>query len=343
MSERWRWAIVAAVCAGALGATGIVAVFAWQQHQARAAGPSTALTTSEAPRGERILFRNTAPGAGYGHVAVVPLDDPGGARTVTATVCDRVDAAARRVSCLRTHRGIAPSYSATVYDDAGTELAQWPLPGIPSRTRLSPDGTLVASTSFVTGHSYATTGFSTETVIRDAHGESLGNLEDWAFVVDGAVRAPDDRNFWGVTFADDDDTFYATAGLSRTGETMLVRGSLAQRTLTAIAQGVECPSLSPDGTRIAFKRVTNSAGGTTHWTPAVYDLASGRVTLLAEDRSIDDQIAWLDDTTILYGLPRADAPGDTDVWALRADGSGAPTLFLEHAWSPAVLRQGDIR
>ena len=82
------------------------------------------------------------------------------------------------------------------------------------------DGSLVATTAFVTGHSYATVGFSTETVIRTADGESLGNLEDFALIVDGAPLAAVDRNFWGVTFVDD-ETFYATAA---SGGTDLARG-----------------------------------------------------------------------------------------------------------------------
>ena len=240
--------------------------------------------------------------------------------------------------CLRTERGVVPGYDATLYTDDGVEVASWPLAGIPSRTRISPDGALVATTSFVTGHSYATVGFSTETVVHTTDGRDLGNLEDYTLVVDGEVVAPVDRNYWGVTFIDD-TTFYATAGLTTTGTTYLVRGDLESRTLTAVASGVECPSLSPDGTRIAFKHLTSGSGPTAHWTPAVMDLASGDVQVLTpEARNVDDQIAWLDDDTILYGLPRDGAVGDTDVWSLAADGSDGPELFIPHAWSPSVVR-----
>ena len=55
-------------------------------------------------------------------------------------------------------------------------------------------------------------------------------------------------------------------------------------------------------------------------------------------RSIDDQIEWLDDDTILYGMPHEGVAGDTDVWMLEADGSGEPEVFIEHAWSPSVVR-----
>ncbi|MFG6404016.1 TolB family protein [Microbacterium sp. P04] len=339
MNDRIKWGVVGLVAAIGLGSTAVVGVLAWQQHDQDRSAPSAADTVLAVGTGpaDRVVFRNTAEGTGYGHVASVDLAAPAGQRAVDDLICDRVDAALDTVSCLRNERGIVPSYSATVYTAAGEQLAQWPLPGIPSRTRVSPDGAFVATTSFVTGHSYATVGFSTETVIRSADGESLGDLEEWTLIVAGEPSLPLDRNFWGVTFADD-KTFYATVGLASSGRTYLVRGDISTRTLTTLAENVECPSLSPDGTRIAFKRVTSAAGAPVHWTPAVYDLATGAVTLLAESRGIDDQIEWLDDDTVLYALPRTDGIGDSDVWRLAADGSGAPELFIEHAWSPAVVR-----
>lgn len=341
MNSRAKWAVIAGVSVLALGATAVVGTVAWARYEAGRNGPSQAQTTSTADwaDGDRIVFRNTASGEGYGHVASVSLPDPSGPRAVSTIACDRVDATADEFSCLRTVRGIAPTFTGSLYSSEGTEQLQWPLPGIPSRTRLSDDGALIATTSFVTGHSYATIGFSTETVIRTAAGDDLGNLEEWELTVDGAPSAPVDRNYWGVTFAGD-GTFYATVGFTMAGTTHLVRGDLAARTLTTLAVNVECPSLSPDGRRIAFKRVTSGSGATAHWTPAIYDIATGAITVLPERRGIDDQIEWLDDATILYGMPREGVPGDTDVWALATDGVSAPELLIEHAWSPSVVRTG---
>ena len=149
----------------------------------------------------------------------------------------------------------------------------------------------------------------------------------------GSTLTVADRNFWGVTFGADDNVFYATAASG--GHTWLVRGDLTQRELTGIRDGVECPSLSPDGTRIAFKKNVSS-GPVSHWAIAVLDLATGAETVLDEKRSVDDQVEWLDNGTLLYGLPRTDAPGDSDVWSV-AIGS-EPTVFIPHAWSPSVVR-----
>ncbi|MFB7891619.1 TolB family protein [Microbacterium sp. NPDC056044] len=340
MNNRIKWLVVAGVSVVALVATAAVGVTAWQQYQDRQDAPSAAETAApgEWADGDRVVFRNTALGEGYGLVASVPLADPSGARALTDIACDRVDATPDEFSCLRTERGVVPSYSASLYSNNGIVQQTWPLPGIPSRTRISDDGTRISTTSFVTGHSYATIGFSTETVIHDDTGGDFGNFEEWTFVVDGAPSAPVDRNFWGVTFIDD-DTFYATAGMTNSGKTYLVKGDTPSRTLTTIAEDVECPSLSPDGTRIAFKSVTAGAGPTVHWTPAVMDLATGEVELLPESRNVDDQIEWLGDDTILYGMPREGQAGDYDVWALSADGSGDPEILIEHAWSPSVVRR----
>ena len=66
--------------------------------------------------------------------------------------------------------------------------------------------------------------------------------------------------------------------------------------------GVECPSLSPDGTRIAFKK--RNPGTVVTWGISVLDLATLEDHPLAETRNVDDQVEWLDDQTVIYGLPQ---------------------------------------
>jgi hypothetical protein len=97
--------------------------------------------------------------------------------------------------------------------------------------------------------------------------------------------------------------------------------------------------LSPDGTRIAFKK-RSQATGPVHWGIAVYDLKSGAETLIAERNSVDDQLEWLDLQHVLYSMPsgEADRSPTTEVWVARADGGGQPERLLPGAYSPAVLR-----
>jgi hypothetical protein len=266
---------------------------------------------------------------------MVSLADPSGARAFTSVACDRVYATAREAMCLRTKRGIATTFEALQLDADWDAVRTWALPGIPSRTRLSADGTLLATTSFVTGHSYMQAGFSTGTEIREVGGRDYGNLEKFDLIINGRSTNPADRNIWGVTFGPEDDLFYATA--STGGNTYLVRGSLRSRTLTAVREGVECPSLSPNGSKVAYKH--NIGGTTPHWQINVLDLATGReIALGGEDRSVDDQVEWLGEDTLLYGLSRADEAGVSDIWRIRTTQEAKSTLFIEQAWSPSVVR-----
>lgn len=326
------------VTVSAVAAAGIYAVLAFQDARvSQGAPPPVAVETSEAlPSASYVVFRNTAPGQGSGMAATVPLADPGGRRAVSGKSCDRVYGTGELTFCLQTKHGLATNVQAAVYDSRWNETAGWPLPGIPSRARTNSDGSLLASTVFVTGHAYAAAGFSTETVIRDPNGPGTGNLEDFALVLDGTRIKASDRNIWGVTFAPGKpDVFYATA--SSQGNIWLVQGSIAGRTLTVIRNGIECPSVSPDGTRIAYKKSdTGTLAG--HRRIAVLDLAGGTETVLSEQQSIDDQIEWLDDSTLLYGLPRAGSEVDSDIWSIGTDPAAVPALFIEHASSPSVVR-----
>lgn len=285
-----------------------------------------------------ILFQSTAADGSFGRAAVVPLDDPAREPVITELVCDRVDMSGARGICLSSARAFAPT-TAVVFDEELQPMYELGGPGIPSRTRVSPSGRWGAFTSFVSGHSYAEAGFSTRTVIVDLQERrDHGNLESFRTYRDGERIDAVDFNFWGVTFIDDAGSFYATLGTA--GETYLVRGDVATRELEVVHAGVECPSLSPDGTRIAFKeRVNAGALAPVEWRIAVLDLETGEVIRLAEERNVDDQVAWLDDETVMYGLPSADSahPLGSDVWTVPADGTGEPTLLLPDAWSPRVV------
>jgi hypothetical protein len=341
MSRRLRLSVFLAVVTVVVCGVTAFAVAAARDYRREHDRPPTVATVSDDTArhavltGPRIVFRHTGIDDHYGLVAAVPLAEPGGPRVFTDVACDRVDATARAASCLRTDRGVVTRYELLELDTSWHRTGSAQVPGIPSRTRLSPDGSLVASTTFVGGHSYMQVGFSTATEIREVGGSSLGNLESFTLVIDGETVAPRDRNLWGVTFATDDRTFFATVGTG--GRTYLVRGDLERRTLTSIRENAECPSLSPDGTRVGYKVDV----GTDHtwWTPAVLDLRTGRQTLLrGERRNVDDQVEWLDGDTLLYGVPREKQTGVTDVWALDTRADAEPVRLIEQAWSPAVVR-----
>ncbi len=330
MTDGARFRILLVVVAVVVVTTSVYVFTQVRDDRARTDATRAGAAT-EAPTGPRIVFRNTTIDGTNGEVAAVPLDDPGGPRAFLGPVCDRVDANDREMACLSTKRGVVTTFAQTIYRD-GEKAASWSRPGIPSRTRLSPSGRLVADTVFVSGHTYMQAGFSTATEIREVGGRSFGNLERFGLYVDGKPFEPADRNFWGVTFVDD-RTFYATAASGN--RTWLVKGDLRSRTLTALRGNAECPSVSPDHTKVAYKKL--APGGDRHWDIAVLDLASGTETVLGERRSVDDQIAWLDDATLMYGLPREQTTGVTDVWTIGIDAGVSPDLLIENAWSPAVV------
>jgi hypothetical protein len=324
----------------------------YARHVAHAANAAAAasLAISHAPLaavpdpggGPFVMFRSTALGSSYGHVTLARLDDPAGPRQVAPIACDRVYYAAGAGVCLIAERGALTVYRAVLFDNRFAIRRKLDLAGPPSRARVSPDGTKVAFTVFINGHAYSNPGFTTRTSIIDATtGASLvDDLEAWPVTRDSAPFKATDFNFWGVTFAREGPRFYATLGSG--GRTWLVEGDLSTRRMRVVADDVECPSLSPDGKRIAFKRrEARDTGGRFLWHVAVLDLASGKATILAsETRSVDDQVEWNGDDEILYGMPldSQQSSAETDVWAIAADGGRPPRRLLPFAFSPAVVR-----
>jgi Tol biopolymer transport system component len=296
----------------------------------RGSAPAVAAATVDASPGPRILFRSTAPES-MGRVATVALGRAAGPRTVSAVACNRVYAAAGAVICLRPDGPLA-TYQLAILDQHLREVQNYPLVGVPNRSRVSPSGHWLAWTVFVTGDSYNGGKFSTRVGMLDTvTGQTVDTLETFSVFVAGRPYHAVDLNFWGVTFADD-RTFYAT--MSTGGHRYLVVGDLTARTVRTLAAGVECPSLSPDGTRIAFKSAIddNPAKG---WRLSVLDLATRHRTPLAETRSVDDQAAWLDNTHVMYAVRRTAKA--SDVWSAPADGTGSPSLLIPDAESPASL------
>ncbi|MBM7772288.1 hypothetical protein JOD54_002492 [Actinokineospora baliensis] len=260
-----------------------------------------------------------------GHVGRAPIAQPGSGRS-SGMSCLRVYSAASTTVCLRAV-AVPPSFEAAVY--SGNELEKTlPLDGTPSRARVSPSGRLVAWTVFREGDSYMPAGyFSTTAGIYDRQtGTLYGSMED--FTVQGIDSH--DRNFWGITFTPDDKGFYAT--LSTNNTTWLVKGDLATRTMTPIRENVECPSLSPDGTRIAYKKRIGD-----HWRLHVLTLATNTEAPLGEPEEVDDQAAWLDNDTVAYSRSSG-GNGPPAIYRLPIGPNATPVLLKSNATSPALVR-----
>jgi hypothetical protein len=316
-------AVIVALCV--VGAIAYVAV--------AALGPSE--TTTEAkPRPGAVLadadlmVRAVDPKAPTLNGRVYVLDHGKLQREPGDLACERVYFAAGHGICM----GVAPSgveYTASIFNSKLHPVHEMTLTGLPSRTRVSEDGRYGAMTVFVTGDSYLSspTAFSTRTTVLDmATGKQVGQLEQFDVTKDGKPFDAVDFNFWGVTFdPEDSDHFYATLGTG--GEHFLVEGSVSEESMTVLRSGVECPSLSPDGKQIAYK---SRIEGEPRWRLHVLEVATLKDHPVAEKRSIDDQVEWLDDENLVYS-------DGTNVYTVPADGSGSPVLIVHDATSPVRL------
>lgn len=339
MSVRNRFLVLLCavlVLAGVAVASVLHASARAEQHdQTQPGGPRVTPGAVSLTAPGTMVFRNMAWGPHRDEVVSVPADDPGGPRTSSGVKCLRFYTAAGTGVCLRSvHGPVSDTYRAVILDAHLKPKAHYDVPGIPSRARVSPTGHFAAWTAFVGGDSYAGTNFSTRTAIVDTRsGALIPTLEDFKVLKDGHTYKSPDVNFWGVTFAADDRTFYAT--MATKGETYLIRGDLTRRTATTLHKNVECPSLSPDGTRIAYKKRAPGLPKDAPWRLYVLNLTTMRETPLSDPKSVDDQAVWKTDNTLVYALP-----GDygADLYELPADGTGKPRRISTAAVSPAFTR-----
>jgi hypothetical protein len=302
--------------------------------RAEPAGTGDVSALAAAPH---ILFRHAGLSENARRMSVASLADPDAPYAATPLECDRISFKAKRGICLRETGGMMSSYEAVLFDEAFRPGHTLKLEGTPSRTRISPDGRFGSITVFLTGaHGYASASFSTKTTLVDmSNGAVLGELEQFTTFRDGQKFSAADFNFWGVTFARESNTFYASLWSAK--KTYLVRGDVAARTLTVLHENVECPSLSPDNRRIAYKK--RVGGDLAPWRFYVLDLATlAERPIEAEKRSIDDQIEWLDDSHVLYGAGRGSQSAILDVWVAPVEGPEPARAFLLQAASPIVVR-----
>ncbi|MFJ3902850.1 TolB family protein [Streptomyces sp. NPDC090025] len=329
-SRRRLWALVIGILLLGGGATAYTLRAAAHQP----GGPGDTARTAADPG---FTLDSGAPGAlwfrdtGSGRVARQDPTAPG-SREVGGPRCDRFHAAGPTALCLQLRPGIPARTYVIVLDRALRERQRMSLPGIPNRARVSASGQVLAWTTFVTGDSYNTATFATRTSILDLRtGYLIKSIEQIPLTLDGRRHHAPDVNYWGVSFAADDNRFYATVATQ--GRTHLVEGDLRKWSARALKENVECPSLSPDGARVAYKKKV-SDDARAPWRLHVLDLATLREHPLAETRSVDDQAVWTGPDTVAYGYGAGTGSG---VWSVPADGTGAPRLVAAGASSPVVL------
>jgi hypothetical protein len=326
-SRRVVFACIVAICVtGTAAYVAVAGLSAGAGRNDAKLPPAAGAVTAGGERGVdpslRILVRAVDPENPRGNGRLYTFTPGGKPKPVGGRSCARVAAGGDRIVCLYL-ASTGVDYRAALIDRRTRSTTVVGLTGLPSRARVSSNGRLGAWTTFVAGDSYRSPGqFSTRTVIVDlASGRVIGDLEQFSVSLNGEEIDAVDRNFWGVTFAADNNTFYVT--MATGGHHYLVRGDLRARSGTVLRDDVECPSLSPDGTRIGYKHPL----GNGRWRLHVLDLRNMKDHPLAEARSIDDQVAWLDGSNIAYS-------DGTGVWTVPASGAGRPRLLLHDAASP---------
>ena len=288
-----------------------------------------------APAPGEVLVINRTLGDDYGRLAIRHTD---GTRTLLERRCVRVHLAADTGVCVSRDEGTAPLFTTTFFAsiNPNVEIKSYPS-ALPSRARISPEGTFSAVTAFVSGGSYEDIGSDTTTIV------TIDEIDSTRLVRGGnqlEVNADEDKyqvldaQYWGMSFADEDE-FYITGFYGDEAEVM--HGTLTDMTVEPTGWVGSCPSLSPDDATLVFKEMTPNG-----FQLVAVDVESQTTWKLGETRSVDDQVEWLDNDTILYALhpEGGDTPVDPqfDIWMLDIAEGSEPALFLANADSPAVAR-----
>lgn len=290
--------------------------------------PREPLSIASIQRGPHLVFQNVIRNEDYAEVSLVPLDSPAGMRVSTDLICERVHYAAGHGICLAAEHETQSRYFAILFGADFVPISRVPLDGAPTFARVAPDGSLAAASVQTTPPTELEPFAPSQTLLIDtSSGDVLADLADFSVTRDGVALTDAEMDFWGVTFKADSDGFFASLRVS--GNVHLVEGSVRERRMAVLQLGISAPSLSPDGTRVAFAKLISNIGPT--WRFHVMDLQTMVDNELAETKSIDDQMEWIDDQRLLYGL-------GADIWSVTSDGDGQPIPFLFGGLSPAVVR-----
>lgn len=340
-----RVSILLAVCAACL-----LASVLYVQRRSRSRDDSPRPPSAPAPALDEIARVRARPHLVFlesrsrerPRLAFAPLDDLEHGRIVTGLECERVYAAKKRLLGLRPVSAEEGQMRAEAFvlDEALNTTRTLPLVGLPSRVRASSDGSFGAVTLFTSGDSYLAAGFSTRTYVFDLAGRGpLFDLERLRVSQGGTVIDSPDFNYWGVTFGEPSTRFFAS--LASGGVVRLVEASLETGECRTLHERVECPALSPDRTRLCYKRLSADQPPN-RWALALLDLSTLEERVLSgEEHSVDDQVEWLDEQHVLYARSTPDDFGGgvhADIWSLDVDADGPAHIYLREARSPSVVR-----
>jgi hypothetical protein len=346
MSDRVRvalfWTFVVVCVAGAIG------YVRWRiEATARPAAVSVplydpkdsdvAVLLDDIRTAPHLFFQSSS---AYGRIGVVRLANPSEQWILDTLECERSHVGRNGGLCLVLNReSVQPRAFAYFLDARFQPLGRLDLAGLPIRARVSPDGRFAAATVFVTGENYASEDFTTRTTLFDlSTRQGIVDLEQFTVEREGKPIREIDFNFWGVTFRRDGNRFLATLGTG--GKRFLVEGDIVRRHFRVVADDVECPSLSPDERHVVFKRQRSRASGWQLWAMNLETRESWAIT--EDQQDIDDQVEWLDDSRVLYGMVLGSGLPEQalSLWTSRIDPAAGKNreFFLRSAWSPAVMR-----
>ena len=277
-----------------------------------------------------VMFRTLAADETHGRVAVIGLR-PDAMRHVSRLSCSRVHYAAGRGLCITQESNDRSTLHVAYLFDAKLEPGRrMLLDGVATRVRVAPNGRIGAITTYSEEESADGERLATRSRLFDMRsGQQLADLRE--FHIENRslppIHGPIDVS--SVSFERDGDRFFAT--LATDEERYLVAGSVKERRLTTIRTGVASEALSPDGRRLAVKRLVPDRG---FWQLAVIDLRTWtEQDLLQGARSVDDQVEWVDDHHVMYH----DVDGEsTALWMLPIDGANGPRVLLKDAYSGTV-------
>jgi hypothetical protein len=280
-----------------------------------------------------IMFRALAPHHAHGRIAMISLASSEPVRHIASLSCVRLHYAGGAGLCfIEESDGTRVKHAAYTFDRAFMRGQRIELTGVPIRARVSPDGRYGAITVYGEEESPEGERLASESFVLDmASARVVADLREFSITNPNHPQIEGPVDISGVAFSADSNQFFAT--LSTAGSRYLMTGSIDRRRLEVITTGFANEAVSPDGRRLLVKRRIGARG---YWQLVVLDLETrAELALNQGPRSVDDQVEWLDAERVVYHDVTETGTG---IWMLPTDGKGSPSLFVQDAFSPVVVR-----